>query len=226
MRLADPHNMKKSVALLTAALCLAPAIGCSKSAPRAVSPPAPPAVQHQTTSRWLPSSVTRFAPLVEQASFRHGVDANLLAIVILVESGGDPIASSPKGAMGLMQLMPATARDIARERGIPHVDARLYDPAYNIDFGAYYLSKQMQRFNNGDPINTVERAAGAYNGGPARMDRHLRTGEALPLETTRYQRWVAGMWMERHFPESPMFGDWYNAGGERLVARSNGPLML
>lgn len=187
----------------------------------------PAALSHATNIRWLPSSVTRFGPLIEHASFRHGVDANLLAIVILIESGGDPIASSPKGAMGLMQVMPATAQDIARERGIfGHVDARLYDPAYNIDFGAYYLAKQMTRFNNGDAINTVERAAGAYNGGPARMDRHLRSGEALPTETMRYKRWVAGMWMDRHARESPMYVEWWSAGGERLVARSNGPLML
>lgn len=213
---------KLALLLATGALLM----GCP-SADQTPMRPQPAALQHSAAIRWLPSSVTRFRPLIEQASFRHGVDANLLAIVILIESGGDPIASSPKGAMGLMQVMPATASDIARERGIfGHVDARLYDPAYNIDFGAYYLAKQMTRFNNGDAINTVERAAGAYNGGPARMDRHLRTGEPLPTETTRYKRWVAGMWMERHAPESPMFTEWWTAGGERLVARSNGPLML
>jgi hypothetical protein len=73
---------------------------------------------------------------------------------------------------------------------------------------------------------SVEHAAGAYNGGPTRMARHLQSGEPLPGETMRYKRWVAGMWMDRHLPVSPMFSEWYSAGGERLVARSNGPILL
>jgi soluble lytic murein transglycosylase-like protein len=175
----------------------------------------------------MPASVRRFNALIEQASFRHGVDANLLAIVVLVESGGDPIASSPAGAMGLMQIMPETGREIARERGmLTHVDARLYDPAYNIDFGAYYLAKQLRRFHTPDPNLTIERAAAAYNGGPGRLARHLGSGEPLPAETMRYKRWVTGMWQDRHMPVSPMFSEWWSAGGERLVARSNGPILL
>ncbi len=212
---------KLALVLATGALLM----GCPKSDATTVARPV--AVQHTTSVRWLPASVRRFAPLIEQASFRHGVDANLVAVVVLVESGGDPFASSPKGAMGLMQVMPATARDIARERGIVgHVDARLYDPAYNIDFGAYYLAQQMRRFASVDAVRTTEHAAGAYNGGPARMDRHLRSGEALPTETMRYKRWVAGMWMDRHLPESPMFREWWTAGGERLVARATGPIVM
>ena len=191
------------------------------------APPPPMTVQHQASIRWMPASVNRFRPLIEQASFRHGVDANLLAVMILVESGGDPLASSPKGAMGLMQIMPATGQEIARERGIvAHVDARLYDPSYNIDFGAYYLAKQIDRFRTRDPRLTIERAAGAYNGGGARMARHLERGETLPAETMRYKRWVTGMWIDRHAPQSPMYREWYAAGGGRLVARSNNPLPI
>lgn len=212
----------KLALLLTAGALM---MGCTgTNTPR---PVAAPTIQHQASIRWLPASVRRFDALIEQASFRHGVDANLLAVVILVESGGDPIASSPKGAMGLMQIMPATGRDIARERGLfTHVDARLYDPAYNIDFGAYYLARQLNRFRAPHPLQSIENAAGAYNGGPARMARHLNTGEPLPVETARYKRWVAGMWNNRHLPMSPMFSEWWSAGGERLVARSNGPILL
>src|SRR5690606_2586342 len=118
-------------------------VGCSSSDQRAY-PAAPSALQHQSTIRSMPTSVQRLGHLIEQASFRHGVDANLLAIASLLESGGDPLAASPRGAMGLMQIMPATAEAIARARGVfAHVAARLFDPAYNIDFGAYYLSRQL-----------------------------------------------------------------------------------
>ena len=227
MWLAVFWGMKTLKSLVPVVAMSALLMGCP-STDKTQSRTAPaPVIQHSTSIRWLPASVRRFNPLIEQASFRHGIDANLLAIVILVESGGDPIATSPKGAMGLMQIMPSTAREIASQRNmLAHVDARLLDPAYNIDFGAYYLSRQMHAFRSNNPMLTVERAAGAYNGGPARMARHLNTGERLPAETMRYKRWVAGMWHDRHLPGSPMFSEWWSAGGERLVARTNGPLVF
>ena len=70
------------------------------------------------TIQWLPPSIVRWLPLVEAASTRHGVDPNLIAIIALVESGGNPNAKSPSGAMGLMQVMPLTGRDIAQRRGM------------------------------------------------------------------------------------------------------------
>lgn len=217
-------NTLELALLLAAGALVTGCMGADKAPPPR---PAAPVIQHQAAIRWMPASVRRFAPLIEQSSFRHGVDANLLAIIVLVESGGDPIASSPKGAMGLMQIMPATGREIAQQRGmLTHVDARLYDPAYNIDFGAYYLARQLNRFGTPNPLQSIERAAAAYNGGPGRLSRHLSTGEPLPAETMRYKRWITGMWQDRHMPMSPMFSEWWSAGGERLVARSNGPLML
>ncbi len=186
-----------------------------------------PRVDNRLSARWLPPSVRRFDGLIAQSSLRHRVDANLLALVILVESGGNPVVSSPRGAIGLMQIMPATGREIARQLGIiGHVDARLFDPAYNIDFGAYYLARQLSRFRTTNATVTVERAAAAYNGGPGRLARHLRTGQPLPMETMRYKRWVAGMWHERYLPVSPMFSEWWSAGGRRLVVRSNVPILF
>jgi soluble lytic murein transglycosylase-like protein len=171
---------------------------------------------------WLPASVARYAPLIDEASFRHGVDANLIAIVMLVESGGDPNAFSPAGATGLMQVKPDTARDIASQRGIAfHTDLRLFEPAYNIDFGTWYLARQLSTFGNGNGQQTIERAAGAYNAGPGRFARHLTTREPLPAETVRYQRFVGGMWAERFAPMSPTFDGWWHDGGGRMVARGN-----
>ncbi|MEZ4446206.1 MAG: transglycosylase SLT domain-containing protein [Polyangiaceae bacterium] len=201
-------------------LALLAALGGCASAPATRPPPtmaANPVVAHRVSVAWLPPTVSRFAPTIEAASYRHGVDANLLAIVILVESGGDPYAQSPAGAKGLMQLMPATAADVASRRGIVgHNELRLLDPAYNIDLGAWYLARQIERFWTGQPDATVDQAAAAYNGGPGRLARN----EPMPLETQSYVRWVGGMWRERHLPYSDTFGGWMRAGGDRLVSRA------
>ncbi len=167
----------------------------------------PTRVQYRLSAPWLPQSVRRFAPFFEVASRRHGVDANLLAIVVMVESGGDPQARSPAGAIGLMQLMASTARDIAKRRKLAdrHRDGLLYDPGYNIDFGAWYLAQQISKFWTGNADATVALAAAAYNGGPGRVRRHLRDGSALPEETLKYQRLVVGMWRERFMPRSASY---------------------
>jgi len=97
----------------------------------------------------------------------------------------------------------------------------LFDPAYNIDLGAWYLARQIERFWTGHPDSTVDRAAAAYNGGPRRLAEHLDQGAPLPLETRQYQGWVGGMWRERFLPASNAYGAWWNAGGERLVTTAN-----
>lgn len=173
---------------------------------------------HRTSIPWLPPAVARHARIIDEASVRHGVDANLLAVVILVESGGDPGARSPAGAAGLMQIMPKTGAEIAARLGIAFDEQRLYEPAYNVELGAFYLGEQVRRFWTGRAEATVAYAAGAYNGGPGRMRRHLEAGARLPEETARYQSWVAGMWRERFMPRSATFAAWQDAGGRRLLA--------
>lgn len=171
---------------------------------------------------WLPVTVDRWSELILAAAERHGIDPRLVAIVVLVESGGDPSAKSPSGALGLMQVMPATGVDIATRRGLAdfHVDD-LLDPATNIDFGAWYLAQQLAAFSShtagGDPgEGAVPLAAAAYNGGPGHLLAHLGGGP-LYAETARYQAWVTGMWRERVFPASESFQSWLSAGGERLI---------
>jgi soluble lytic murein transglycosylase-like protein len=93
------------------------------------------------------------APLVEGAAKEQGVDAKLLHAVIDQESGFHPCAVSPKGAQGLMQLMPGTA-DFLQV-------ADPFDPKENIEAGAKYL-KQLLDKNGGD----IAKALGAYNAGP------------------------------------------------------------
>jgi soluble lytic murein transglycosylase-like protein len=145
----------------------------------------------------LPSEVQALAPELEAAARRHGVDPDLLAIVVLVESGGDPSARSPMGARGLMQLMPKTAAKIAEERGLSdHDEARLDDPDYNLDLGAYFLAHQL------DQWGSVELAAAAYNGGERAVERWLAGEGELSDETTRYKALVEALWQERHAARS------------------------
>lgn len=86
---------------------------------------------------------------------------NLVNAVIHQESRGNPNAVSPKGAQGLMQIMPATAKEIAAELGVTDYD--LKDRETNQRFGEYYLAKQLKRF--GSP----ELALAAYNAGPGKV---------------------------------------------------------
>lgn len=109
-------------------------------------------------------NVTRYLPLVEQAAREHQIDRALLSAVITVESGFDPNAVSSKGAVGLMQLMPATAR----RYGITN----LYDPAQNIQGGAKYLRYLMRKFNNDLSLTLA-----AYNAGEETVQRY---GNRLP----------------------------------------------
>jgi len=97
-----------------------------------------------------------FADLIDRSSSRHGVDANLVKALIRVESGYQSRARSPKGAMGLMQLMPETARRYAVRRP--------YDPAANIEAGTQHLKSLLDRF-------PLALALAAYNAGEAAVER-------------------------------------------------------
>jgi len=172
---------------------------------------------------WLPETVRHWEGLLAEAAQTHGVAADLLAIVTLVESGGHPAARSHVGATGLMQVMPATAGDIARQRGLGAFDAaRLTDPATAIDFGAWYLAQQLKSFGSADDPDwsrSVTMAAAAYNGGPGAAIRYRRDG-TLPSETRHYIDWVGGMWRERAAAASPTFERWMAAGGRVLVGKA------
>lgn len=110
-----------------------------------------------------------FAALVSAAAIEYGLPEALLHAVIRAESNYDPAAVSPSGAIGLMQLMPATAREL----GV--ADAR--DPAANIRGGAQYLRRLLAMF--GDDVTL---AVAAYNAGPGAI---LRSGGIPPFSETR-----------------------------------------
>ncbi len=109
--------------------------------------------------------------LIEPAAAKYALDPNLVAAVIWAESSGDPKAVSTKGASGLMQLMPGTARDM----GVSDV----LDPSQNVDGGSRYLRKMLDR-HDGD----LSLALAAYNAGPEAVRKY---GGIPPfLETQNY----------------------------------------
>lgn len=113
--------------------------------------------------------------LTNQAAQKNGVDPNLVHAVMMTESSGNPTAVSSKGAMGLMQLTPATARDLGVNPA---------DPAQNVQGGAAYL-KQLTDKYGGDQT----KATMAYNWGQGNVDKWLSSGAnpaQVPQETKDY----------------------------------------
>lgn len=124
-------------------------------------------------------------PLVQRIAKIHGIHAALLKAVIEVESGFNARAVSPKGAIGLMQVMPATAARYGQ--------FDLYSPEQNVDVGARYLRDLLAMFNG-----NVRLAVAAYNAGENAVLRHGRrvppyqeTLRYVPMVLERYNRFQA-----------------------------------
>jgi soluble lytic murein transglycosylase-like protein len=119
--------------------------------------------------------LARLADRIYHAARRNGVEPNLVMAMIRTESTFQPYAVSRKGAVGLMQLLPATAEAVAEEMGLEWEGAhQLFEPDVNIELGTYYLRKLLDRFH-GD----LDLALEAYNRGPTRLAR-LSAGGGRP----------------------------------------------
>ena len=151
-----------------------------------------PATSEPLTSYAVPHAqgvrATRFAAserarayddLISEHSRTHRVRPDLVRAVMQVESGFNPYARSPKGAMGLMQLMPATAKQF----GVKNA----FNPVENVRAGVAYLRELLDRYQNNEEL-----ALAAYNAGPGAVDKH---GQTVPpyRETRSYVTQIGKM---------------------------------
>jgi soluble lytic murein transglycosylase-like protein len=118
----------------------------------------------------------RHRAAVDEAAARFNLPTLWIEAVIAAESGGEARAVSAKGAMGLMQLMPATWRELRAHLGL---GADPFSVRDNVMAGSFYLRQLHDRFG-------LEGALSAYNAGPHRYAQHLASGRPLPSETRAY----------------------------------------
>lgn len=128
--------------------------------------------------------VDSIAGHVAEAARRFGIPDAWIWAVMRVESGGDPRALSSAGAMGLMQIMPATWTTLRTRYALGD---DVYDRRANIMAGAAYLREMHDRYS--DPIAMLA----AYNAGPGRYDDYRSRGRPLPAETVAYITKLAPM---------------------------------
>ena len=144
------------------------------------------------------------------ASGQHGVDYELLQAVIATESGFDAAAVSPKGAVGLMQVMPTTAsRFGVRADAKRTVEQKLTDPAVNVPTGTRYLRHLLDLFPG-----RMDLALAAYNAGEGAVQR---AGNQIPAykETQNYVRTVMGLYTQLK-PPAPVLAQRAAPGRVRM----------
>ena len=153
------------------------------------------AIQASIAARYWNDIELRF-PLnfrdeIDDATTQVGIDNSLVMSLTRQESAFNEKASSPVGALGLMQLMPSTARQIAKTLGLKVSKSKLLDGETNITLGTHYLESLLERYSG----NTIL-ATAAYNAGPYRVDRWLEEAqncqridtwiESIPYNETRH----------------------------------------
>jgi len=134
--------------------------------------------EKHSASVWRAAFPTPFVESIGKHADDEKVPRGLLQALVREESAFNPEARSHVGALGLTQLMPVTAKALARERGKPLASlSELLNSERNLELGAAYLGQMLRRFDGEGAI-----AAAAYNGGPTRVARWLKLHPAAHLE--------------------------------------------
>lgn len=184
----------------------------------------------------VPASLARddFAALRKYAG-QYALDYRLVLAVAEHESRFDRSALSPRGAAGLLQIMPATGRELVDELNLTD----LTHPTQHIKAGVYYLAKLGELFRSAPPAERTRLALAAYNAGPSRIydaqelaaylgedpDDWSSVRHVLPLLSRRYASLHAHVWPEGRPPHG-YFGGWRETVRyvDRVMARYRGYL--
>ena len=163
----------------------------------------------RTTRPVLNARANAYDSLIEEHAGRHGLSPDLVRAVIQAESAFNPVARSHKGAMGLMQLMPATAR----EYGVSNP----YDPAENVGAGVAYLRSLLDRYDGNEEL-----ALAAYNAGPGAVEKY---GNAVPpyRETRSYVAKIKGNSTAAPRPPARIYKVTEVVNGREVVRYTNVP---
>jgi soluble lytic murein transglycosylase len=138
----------------------------------------PAEVRGLPRSFWAMLYPQAFWPEVLQQSQRLGLNPYLVLSIMRQESAFDSTAVSPAGARGVMQLMPATAQDVAsRVSQVPATPEQLHDPHVSITLGTHYFASLLERYQG-----NVVLALAAYNAGPSRVARWIEQWPTLSIE--------------------------------------------
>jgi soluble lytic murein transglycosylase-like protein len=183
--------------------------------------PLKPQADH-ITSPWIPATVKKWEGPIDQMAKKYDLDPNFIAIIMTMESGGNSRAKSSAGAVGLMQITSATAKDIAgKHLKQPLNHYELNNPNNNIEFGAAYLAYLRDTFGGWQQgpswDYTVELVAAGYNGGPGAANRVFKGEGLTDTQTVVYARDAFNMWRERSQKGSPTFDRWKERGGQTLI---------
>jgi soluble lytic murein transglycosylase len=156
---------------------------------------------------WRCTFPNPYEEAVRSLEKRYRIPAGLTHAVIRQESAFRFDARSPAGAVGLMQLMPATAARAAAELAMEHLPERLTEVGYNLELGTFYLGKLLAALDQRPSL-----ALAAYNAGPQAVSRWLEGGRDLPLdvwvaripyaETRHYVMRVIGNWASYRYLKS------------------------
>lgn len=194
----------------------------AETVPTIPPPPLPPEMLNppcvSSPIPWMPESVSRWYPLVAQSASIHAVPPEPLEILEFLESFGNPIAESVKGALGLIQIMPDTANSLASSLGLPPLDLR--DPASNIYLAGKYVRNYIDSgdidVSQGFNSESMRQTAIVYNGGLQRLINYKTKGfDSLPNETKIYSNRAVLAWEERHSPTSQVLNEYMSMSGPR-----------